>query len=92
MANKMKPDKLSIKIIKREERERASSSTPPPVSNKEAGPEDSSGVGRGKATSTVARWVREFQSRRGAEQLHALTVRSEELMPLQEDDRGLLPA
>ena len=95
MANKMKPDKLSIKIIKREEREKASRSapsSPPPVRGKEDGSVDSSVASRGKATSTVAGWVREFQSRRKGEQVHAMTVRREELIPLQEDDRGLLPA
>jgi hypothetical protein len=87
MAINMKTDKPSIKIIKREEREMASGLTPPRKDQ-----ENRSGDGRGKATSTVTGWVREFQSRRRAEQTQALTMLREELAPLSEDDRGLMPA
>jgi hypothetical protein len=60
----MKSDKPSIKIIKRDERERASHEAPPRA-DKKAG----SGDFNGKATSTVAGWVREFQHRRKAQHL-----------------------
>ena len=87
MASKMKTDKPSIKIIKREEREMASGLTPP---RKAQG--NSSSDARGEATSTVTGWVREFQHRRRAEQTRALTMLREEFAPLAEDDRGLMPA
>lgn len=60
----MKSDKPSIKIIKRDERESASREAPPRSEK-----EDSSSDLTGKATSTVAGWVREFQHRRNAEHL-----------------------
>jgi hypothetical protein len=60
----MKSDKPPIKIIKRDERESASHEAPP-----RAGKKDSSSDFTGKATSTVAGWVREFQHRRKAEHL-----------------------
>jgi hypothetical protein len=60
----MKPDKPSIRIIKRDERERASDEAP-----SRADKEHSSGGFNGKTTSTVAGWVREFQHRRRAEHL-----------------------
>jgi hypothetical protein len=60
----MKSDKPSIKIIKRDERESASHEAPP-----RADKEDSSSDFKGKANSTVAGWVREFQHRRRTEHL-----------------------
>jgi hypothetical protein len=60
----MKSDKPSIKIIKRAERESASHEASP-----RAVKEDSSSDFSGKATSTVAGWVREFRHRRKAEHL-----------------------
>jgi hypothetical protein len=60
----MKSDKTSIKIIKRGERESASHGVSP-----RADKEDSPSDFTGKATSTVAGWVREFQHRRKAEHL-----------------------
>jgi hypothetical protein len=87
MANNMKSDKPLIKIIKREERESVSRAAPPRTDK-----EDSSGDNRGKATSTVTGWVREFQHRRKAEQKRALTALREELAPLSEDDHALMPA
>jgi len=63
----MKSDKPSIKIIKRDERESASHEAPPRAGK--ADKEDSSSNFNGKATSTVAGWVREFQHRRKAEHL-----------------------
>jgi hypothetical protein len=86
MANNVKSDKPSIKIIKREERETASRAAPLRTDKK-----NSSGDSRGKPTSTVAGWVREFQHRRKAEQKRAVTVLREELAPLSEDDHGLMP-
>jgi hypothetical protein len=58
----MKSGKPSIKIIKRDERESASHGRPPNADKVEK--EDSSSDLTGKATSTVAGWVREFQNRR----------------------------
>jgi hypothetical protein len=58
----MKSDKSSIKIIKRNERESASHEALP-----RADKADSSSDFTGKATSTVAGWVREFQHRRNAQ-------------------------
>ncbi|MDT4953271.1 MAG: hypothetical protein QOJ02_1409 [Acidobacteriota bacterium] len=77
MANTMKAEKKSIKIIKREERESAPRAAPP-----RRGKEDSSGDNGVRATKTVAEWVSEFQHRRRAEQARALTVLREEFAPL----------
>jgi hypothetical protein len=58
----MKTGKPLIKIIKRDERERASREAPPRASK--AYKANSSSDFTGKAASTVAGWVREFQHKR----------------------------
>jgi hypothetical protein len=69
MANNMKRDKPSIKIIKREERDRAS--RPLPASAvKEKGAND----GSGKASRTVSGWVSDFQRKRRLERQRALAT------------------
>jgi len=85
----MKPQKPSIKIIKRGERSGDATPAARPRAD-EAGAEAADVTP--KADSTVAGWVREFQRRRLDEQQRALANLREARAFLQEREPGLTPA